>query len=86
MSLAAYASETKESLVPLVALVVQVVKTIENVVWATIWGPETGYVLRILVKIACYRLLSIVIDFQSIITDKLFFQSLRFPSISDINR
>ena len=47
MSLAAYASETKESLVPLAALVVQVVKTIENVVWATIWEPETGYVLRI---------------------------------------
>ena len=50
MSLAAYASETKESLVPLAALVVQVVqvvKTIENVVWTTIWEPETGYVLRI---------------------------------------
>ena len=32
MSLAAYASKTKESLVPLAALVEQVVKTIENVV------------------------------------------------------
>ena len=67
MSLAAYVSETKESLVALVALVVQVVKTIENVVWATIWEPETAYVLRISEpctrKIACYRLLSIVIDF-----------------------
>ena len=70
MNLAAYASETKESLVPLAALVVQVVKTIENVVWATIWEPETGYVLRISEpRTRQDRLLSITIDCHRFLID-----------------